>query len=58
MSLVISLLVLLLVIYVVKLILDALELPANVKHVVLLIIGVIFLIVLLQRIGVMGNIGL
>ncbi len=56
-GLVISLLLFLLFLYVLKMVLSALEIPANIQHVVLLIIGILFLIWMLQRLGMMGNLG-
>lgn len=50
-ELLLSLLVLLLVIYVANLIVEALPFPQNVKTVIYLILGVIFLIILLGRLG-------
>lgn len=52
MSLVMTLLVLLLVVVIAYAILNELGLPANVKRVVALILAVIFLIYLLQKLGV------
>lgn len=50
-SILISLLVLLIVLYVVKLVIDQLTLPPPVKTIVFLIVGLIFLVWLLQIIG-------
>ena len=54
MNLLIGLLVLALVIYVVFLIVGMLPLPEPAKHIVTLILAVVFLIILLQKLGVMG----
>lgn len=50
-SLLISLLVLLVVIYVANLVIESLSLPPRIKTVVYLIVGLIFLIVLLGQLG-------
>ncbi len=50
-SLVIYLLVLLVVLYIVKLIVDALPLPDNIKTIAMLIVGLIFLVGVLQHLG-------
>ncbi len=48
-GLLIGLLVLAVVLYVVKLIIDMLPLPANIKQIALLVVGVVFLLLLLQH---------
>lgn len=53
-SLLIWLLVLLLVLVVLKYVIAELPLPANVQHVVLLIIGVVGLLLILQRLGLLS----
>lgn len=54
-QLLIWLLILLIVLYVVKLVIDALPIPSNIKMIALLIIGLIFLLLILQRLGVLGG---
>lgn len=48
-------LVVLVVIYVVKLVLDALALPPPISTIVLLIVGLLFLMALLSAVGVWGG---
>ena len=57
-SLLVSLLILLVVIYIVHLIIDALGLPANIKKIVVIIVGLIFLLSLLSQLGIISNIPL
>lgn len=57
-SLLISLLVLLVVIYVVHLIIDALGLPPNIKKIVVIIVGLIFLLALLSQLGLVAGVPL
>ncbi len=54
MSLLIGLLVLALVIYVCFLIVGMLPLPEPAKQIVVLILAIVFLIILLQKLGVLG----
>ena len=49
-ALLIYLLILVVVLYVLKLVLDALPLPDNIRQIALAIIGLIFLLVVLQRV--------
>lgn len=51
-ALLIWLLVLLVVVYIVHLVIAALPLPANIKTIAYLIVGLILLLVLLQRLGI------
>lgn len=50
-ALLIWLLILLIVLYVLKLVVDALPIPNNIKTIALLIIGLIFLLLIIQRLG-------
>jgi hypothetical protein len=54
-SLLISLLVLLIVVYVAHLIVEQLGFPDNIKKVIYIILGLIFLLVLLGQLGLIGN---
>ncbi len=51
----IAVLVLLVVLYVVKVVVDYLELPPPIRKVVLLIVGLMALLWLLSQLGVMGR---
>lgn len=53
-SLLISLLVLLVVIYVAHLIVEQLGFPENIKKIIYIILGLIFLLVLLGQLGFIG----
>ncbi len=44
-------------IYVVKLVLDMLELPPPIRQLVMLVVAVVVILVLLSWLGVVGNIG-
>lgn len=53
-ALLIWVLIFLILVYVVKLVLDALEVPPNIRKIVLLILGLIALVVLLGQLGLFG----
>ena len=57
-ALLIWLLILLIVLYVVKLVIDALPIPDNIKTIALLVVGLVFLLLILQRLGFGIGVGL
>lgn len=56
-SLLIGLLILLVVLYIVKMVIDALELPPKIRNVAMAIVGLIFLLILLNQLGFLANVG-